>query len=46
MKEQEMVTIADFIQRTVENIRDESVLSKIREEVASFLIAYPLYPEL
>ena len=42
MKEAEMVRIADFINRAVENKNDDAALAAIAKEVAEFTKAFPM----
>jgi glycine hydroxymethyltransferase len=42
MKEAEMVKIADFINRAVENKNDDAALAAIAKEVAEFTKAFPM----
>ena len=42
MKEPEMLRIADFINRAVENRNDDAALAAIAEEVKAFTAAFPL----
>jgi len=46
MKEEQMLQIADFIDRAIANYENESELAKIKIEVAKLCSEYPLYPEL
>jgi glycine hydroxymethyltransferase len=43
MKEQEMDTIAELIDRVVSNASDENVLRTVRNEVAELTSRFPLY---
>jgi glycine hydroxymethyltransferase len=45
MKEPEMKRIAGFISTVLRNIRHESRLTEVREEVRSLCDKFPLYPE-
>lgn len=45
MGEGEMVKIASFIDSALESRENEKALAKIREDVKSFLTAFPLYKE-
>lgn len=45
MKEAEMATVADFIDRAIQNRRKDEVLEGIAGEVAEFCKKFPLYPE-
>jgi len=46
MKEADMQTVVDFIDRVLMNIDDEPVVASVKEEVKSFMKQFPLYPEL
>lgn len=46
MKEQEMETIAEFIERALVNRKDEKSLLQISNDVKSLCARFPLYPEL
>lgn len=46
MKEEEMILIAEFINRAVVNNENENELAKIKEEVKQLCSNFPLYPEL
>ncbi len=46
MKEPEMIIIAEFIDRVLNNRTDEKLLKKISEEIKSFCEKFPLYPEI
>ena len=43
LKEKEMVFVADFIKRAVDNIGNESELLKIKKEVNELMAKFPLY---
>lgn len=45
MKEPEMVIIADFIDRAIQNRRKDDELAKISAEVSAFCEKFPLYKE-
>lgn len=45
MQPDDMVQVADFISRAIQNRRKEEELEKIRVEVADFCKEFPLYPE-
>ncbi|MFZ5981447.1 MAG: serine hydroxymethyltransferase [Candidatus Zixiibacteriota bacterium] len=45
MKPEDMSAIADFIDRAIQNRRDDEALEKIRLEVAAFCGKFPLYQE-
>ena len=46
MKENEMVVIAEFINKAVDNCDNEDELAKIKSEVKEFCSKFPIYPEL
>jgi glycine hydroxymethyltransferase len=46
MKENEMKSIASFIDKVIKNNENESALSQIKNEVAELCSKFPLYPEL
>lgn len=46
MKEADMQTVVDFIDRILMNIDDETVIASVKEEVKAFMKQFPLYPEL
>ncbi len=46
MKEDEMVTIADFIDKAIKNYEDDTVLTTIKNDVKNLCDKFPLYPEL
>jgi glycine hydroxymethyltransferase len=46
MREPDMATIAGFIADVIENIGNRAVMDRVRGEVAEFLAAFPLYPEI
>ena len=46
MKEADMQTVVDFIDKVLMNIDDEAVIAAVKEEVKSFMKQFPLYPEL
>lgn len=46
MKEADMQTIVDLIDRVLMNIDDEKTIGEVREEVKAFMKRFPLYPEL
>ncbi|MCX7908357.1 MAG: serine hydroxymethyltransferase [Ignavibacteria bacterium] len=43
MTEEDMVTIADFIDKVISNISNEDVLNNIRNEVKEFTSTFPLF---
>jgi glycine hydroxymethyltransferase len=46
MKENDMETVVDLIDRILMNIDNSSVLEKVKVEVKELMQQYPLYPEL
>lgn len=46
MKEDDMETVVEMIDRVLMNIDDEQTISSVKEEVKSFMKQFPLYPEL
>jgi len=46
LKEAQMETVVELIDRVLMNIDDESVISSVKDEVGKIMSAYPLYPEL
>jgi glycine hydroxymethyltransferase len=46
MKESDMETIADFIDRVITNIQTPTSFTQVSEEVKSLCSRFPLYPEL
>ncbi len=46
MKEDQMVTIAHFIDKAIKNYEDDSVLSSIKNDVKNLCDQFPLYSEL
>ena len=46
MKEEEMRKIARWISLVLQNMDDENLIKKVREEVRELCEAFPLYPEL
>jgi glycine hydroxymethyltransferase len=46
MKEEHMITVVNFIDKTLMNADDETVLASIAKEVKAFMQQFPLYPEL
>lgn len=46
MKEEHMQTVVDFIDQVLMNVDDENVITGVKEEVKSFMLQFPLYPEL
>ncbi|MEO6254212.1 MAG: serine hydroxymethyltransferase [Ferruginibacter sp.] len=46
MKEEHMQTVVDLIDKVLMNIDDADIIGSVKEEVKSFMIQFPLYPEL
>jgi len=46
MKEAEMNQIAELIDRVIQNRTNETIIEKVKSEVASLCERFPLYPEL
>ncbi len=46
MKEDEMIDIADMINKAISNVENENKLSEIKEEVKTLCSRFPLYMEL
>jgi glycine hydroxymethyltransferase len=46
MKENDMETVVDLIDRILMNIDDSGILDKVKGEVKELMKQYPLYPEL
>ena len=46
MKEEHMQVVVDFIDKVLMNIDDENIIASVKEEVQSFMLQFPLYPEL
>ncbi len=46
MKEEDMITIADFISEAIDNLGDQRALDELRVKVEDFLENFPLYPDL
>jgi glycine hydroxymethyltransferase len=46
MKENDMQTVVDFIDRVLMDIDNEATINAVREEVKKFMKQFPLYPEL
>ena len=46
MKEGDMQTVVDLIDKVLMNIDDASVVKAVSEEVHAFMEGFPLYPEL
>jgi len=46
MKETDMQTVVDFIDRILMDIDNEATISSVKEEVQIFMNQFPLYPEI
>jgi glycine hydroxymethyltransferase len=46
MKENDMQTVVDFIDRVLMDIDNEATIAAVKEEVGKFMEQFPLYPEL
>jgi len=46
MKEADMQTVVDLIDRVLMNIDDVNIIAAVKEEVKSFMLQFPLYPEM
>ena len=46
MKENDMQTVVDFIDRVLMDIDNEATIEAVHEEVKAFMKGFPLYPEL
>ncbi|RYF90797.1 MAG: serine hydroxymethyltransferase [Chitinophagaceae bacterium] len=46
MKENDMVTIVELIDRVLMNIDDEASINAVKDEVKNLMLQFPLYPEL
>ncbi len=46
MKEADMQTVVDLIDRVLMNIDDEAIITSVAGDVKSFMNKFPLYPEL
>lgn len=46
MKEEDMQTVVDFIDKILLHIDDISIIALVKEEVKMFMKGFPLYPEL
>lgn len=46
MKENDMQTVVDFIDRVLMDIDNETTIHAVKEEVKAFMKQFPLYPEL
>jgi glycine hydroxymethyltransferase len=46
LKENDMQTLVDFIDRVLMHLDDEKTISSVKNDVKEFMKQYPLYPEL
>ncbi|HJK01023.1 MAG TPA: serine hydroxymethyltransferase [Methanocorpusculum sp.] len=46
MREEECKQVGEWISRVLHHIDDANLIAKIREEVTTFCLRYPLYPEV
>ena len=46
MKEEHMQAVVDFIDKILMNIDDENIIAAVKDEVKTFMLQFPLYPEL
>lgn len=46
MKEYQMQTVVDFVDKVLMNIDNQDVITGVKNEVRSFMEQFPLYPEL
>jgi glycine hydroxymethyltransferase len=46
LKENDMPTLVDFIDRVLMHLDDEKTISSVKNDVKEFMKQYPLYPEL
>ncbi|MFT3904263.1 MAG: serine hydroxymethyltransferase [Niabella sp.] len=46
LKEVDVVTVVDLIDKVLMNADDEKVVSSVKDEVKSFMASFPLYPDL
>ena len=46
MKEAHMQVVVDFIDKVLMNIDDDNCIASVKEEVKTFMLQFPLYPEL
>lgn len=46
MKEEHMQTVVDLVDKVLQNIDNENVITEVRNDVRSFMEKFPLYPEL
>jgi len=46
MKSENMQTVVDMIDKVLMNADDEQIIAAVKEDVKSFMLQFPLYPEL
>jgi glycine hydroxymethyltransferase len=46
MKENDMQTVVDFVDKVLMNLADEKIIASVRNEVKDFMRGFVLYPEL
>ena len=46
MKEEDMQTVVDLVDKVLMNIDNENIITGVRNEVKAFMKQFPLYPEL
>ena len=46
MKEEECKQVGEWISRVLHHIDDAGLIAETREEVTTFCLRYPLYPEI
>jgi glycine hydroxymethyltransferase len=46
LKSEHMQTVVDMIDKVLMNADDEQIIAAVKEEVKSFMLQFPLYPEL
>lgn len=46
MKENDMITVVDFVDKVLMNLDDEKIISSVKNDVKDFMKQFVLYPEL
>jgi glycine hydroxymethyltransferase len=46
MKEKDMETVVDFVDKVLTNLEDENIIKKVNDDVHDYMRQFPLYPEL
>jgi glycine hydroxymethyltransferase len=46
MKENDMITVVDFVDKVLMNLADEKIISSVKNDVKDFMKQFVLYPEL